>query len=222
MASSIWGKRAEIHEIPEFIPPAEVPPLDHEPILALRRRCRHLLSSNAWKISFHEGEDLYGLDLLVEMMRRLVADRGLDVGLVFLMPNTGDDAYFEEIQGWIRTAGLSDRWLFVTEPRDESSSLWKITDVVVRATNTDGNSVSVLEALSLGVPVVASDCVERPPGATLFGTRNVDDLTERVAAVLTDATATRAGLDDLPGMDNVSSFVALYGDLEQKWVAHEA
>jgi glycosyltransferase involved in cell wall biosynthesis len=222
MARSLLGEDADLRMIPEFIPPTRVPPLEHPGILELRQSCRHLLSSNAWKISFHDGQDLYGLDLLVEMLHRLNRDEGLDVGLAFLIPNPGDEPYFDEIRERIRTLGLEDRWLFVTEPLDESSSLWKASDVVVRATNTDGNSVSVLEALSQGVPVVASDCVERPDGAVLFRTRDAENLTERVAAVLADLPGQRARLERMPETNNAASFVALYDELESKWIAHEA
>ena len=38
----------------------------------------------------------------------------------------------------------------------------RLTDVLLKPTNTDGDAISVREALYLGVPVVASDVVERP------------------------------------------------------------
>ena len=76
---------------------------------------------------------------------------------------------------------LENRCLFVTEAIEESASLWREADVVIRATNTDGSSLTVLEALSLGVPVVASDCAERPRGAVLFRTRDRSDLTDLLA-----------------------------------------
>jgi len=55
---------------------------------------------------------------------------------------------------------------------DTCLSLMAASDVFVRATLEDGDSVSVREALSLGVPVVASSTAMRPAGAILFQTGN--------------------------------------------------
>jgi len=222
MARSLWGERADIQLIPEFIPPAEVPALVHPGILELRRRCRFLLASNAWRITFHDGCDLYGLDMLVELLRRLVHERGVDAGLAFLLPETGDEAYLRQIRERVRSFDLDGRCLFVTEPLDESSSLWREADVVIRATNTDGSSLTVFEALALGVPVVASDCVERPRGTVLFRTRDHDELTERVAGVLADLPAHRDRLREISPQGYLPSFVQLYGALGRKWMQHES
>src|SRR5439155_23235369 len=131
-----------------------IPVLAHPALLTLRKRHRHVIASNAWKITFHRGQDLYGLDLLVDVLDRLVHRRGLDAALAFLLPMIGDAAYFERIRDRVRCLGLAERCQFVTQPIEEAASLWRIADVVVRATNTDGSSLSVLEALSLGVPVI--------------------------------------------------------------------
>lgn len=222
VARALWGDGAEIHLIPEFIPPQRVPPLDRPEVVALRRRCRFLLASNASRVAVHDGCDLYGLDLLVELLGRLVHERGVDAGLVFLLHGGADAAYLERIRARVRELGLDDRFLIVTEPLDESSSLWRESDVVIRATNTDGSSLTVLEALSLGVPVVASDCVERPEGTVLFRTRDVADLVDRTAEVLADLPAHRQRLREVAEESNVPSFVKLYGDLGRKWMRHES
>ena len=50
----------------------------------------------------------------------------------------------------------------------------------VRATLADGDSTSVREALSLGVPVVASDIGTRPAGAILFPPGDVEEMLSKV------------------------------------------
>ena len=40
------------------------------------------------------------------------------------------------------------------------------------------------EALSAGIPVVASDCVERPAGAITFASENTNDLSEKIISVI--------------------------------------
>ena len=53
-------------------------------------------------------------------------------------------------------------------------------DLFVRPTFADGDANSVREALSLGIPVVASDVGNRPPGTVLFRTGDVDDLAAKI------------------------------------------
>jgi len=213
LAGELIRDASKLRLIPEFIPPATVPPLSDPALLALRRRHPFLLASGAFRLVFHAGHDLYGLDLLVEMLSRLVTERGLDAGLAFLLPDVGDPAYLGRIRERISALALGERFHIVTTPLEESASLWRLADVVVRATNTDGNSMTVLEALSLGVPVVASDCAPRPEAAVLFRTRDLDDLVDTVADVLAQRERHRARLAEIRIEDNARAFLELYGEL---------
>jgi glycosyltransferase involved in cell wall biosynthesis len=213
LAAEIVEDKTRIVIIPEFIPPSSIPPLGNKEIMAMRQKYHHLLSSNAFQISFHKGEDLYGLDMLVELVSRLVQVHAMDVGMVFLLPNIGNLEYFQEINDRIESRGLTEHFRFITEPVEESVSVWQISDIVIRATNTDGNSLTVMEALSLEVPVIASDCVERPEGTILFETRDVDDLCNKVLTVLAASEHYRARLKDIHPRDNAAAFLALYEDM---------
>jgi glycosyltransferase involved in cell wall biosynthesis len=62
-------------------------------------------------------------------------------------------------------------------------------DVVVRSTFVDGDAITVREALSLGVPVVASDTAFRPDGVTLFRKGDAADLSAKLVAVLSGIEA---------------------------------
>jgi glycosyltransferase involved in cell wall biosynthesis len=205
--------RTRILVIPEFIPPSFVPPLENEAIKIVRRTFKYLLASNAFQIVIYRNQDLYGLDLLVEMIQRLVFVHNVDVAMVFLLPSIGNIEYFETITRRIRSLGLTERFIIVTEPIEEAVSLWKISDVVIRATNTDGNSLTIMEALSIQVPVVASDCCERPEGAVLFQTRNVDDLCDKVMAVLSNSELNHAHLKNVHREDNAAALLKLYEEL---------
>ena len=50
----------------------------------------------------------------------------------------------------------------------------------MRSTFADGDAITVREALDLGIPVVASDVVARPPGAVLFTTGDEADLSRKL------------------------------------------
>jgi hypothetical protein len=48
------------------------------------------------------------------------------------------------------------------------NALWKYTDIYIRPQVSDGDSVALREALSLGIQVVASDVCIRPQGTNLY------------------------------------------------------
>ncbi len=173
--------------IPEYITAG--PPSAHDlaKLDALRNRFGVLLSSNAWQLSFHNDEDLYGLDLLIEMVREI--SRRHDVGMVFLLPGSAREDYYDALQQRLGAYGIRDRFIFIREPLDEASSLWRISDIVIRATNTDGNSLTIHEALHVGTPVIASDCVPRPEGVILFRNRDASDLSRAVSETIADLAA---------------------------------
>ena len=56
----------------------------------------------------------------------------------------------------------------------------KITDVFLRATTTDGDSISINEALYLNKTVIASDCVSRPHDVILYKNKDFFDLEKKI------------------------------------------
>jgi glycogen(starch) synthase len=79
---------------------------------------------------------------------------------------------------------------------DTCLSVMAASDVFVRPTLKDGDSVSVREALSLGVPVVASATGMRPAGVTLFQTGSVDDMLSKIElAIAAPRSSPRASVD---------------------------
>lgn len=161
--------------IPAFLPPQMsekfIRPEIESWIAERRREGRKILVSNASRLNFFKGEDLYGLDLLIDA----VAENPTlaCVFVVSALDRSGD--YFASCQARIHREGLGGRF-FLLHADIPFSGLIRLGDAMVRATNTDGDALSVREALWLGKPVVASDCAERPEGVTLFATRDIHSL----------------------------------------------
>lgn len=213
LACKVIRNKSKVHIIPEFIPPQEIPSLSQRAILDCRKSHKYLISSNAFKISFYNNEDLYGIDLLVEAVNTLCNTNGIDIAVAFLLPSIGNEDYFAKIKRKIQEYNIATRFLFITEPVEEASSLWKISDIVIRATNTDGNSLSILEALNVGAPVIASDCVERPEGTTVFKTRDLQDLTSKILLVINNLDYYKAKARASKPESNAMKMVSLYNSL---------
>ena len=169
-----------------------------------------VLSTYAWRLTIDaRGVDVYGFDQCLELVRALKGDFP-QVGLAISLPEVTDIDYFRDLQSRVAAAGIQDNVLFITEPLDDVHLLWQASDVFVRATNTDGDAVAVREALSLRVPVVASDACARPAGAVLFETRNLEALTHAVRQVLAGRAAHVQALQSITIDDNFPPLLKLY------------
>jgi glycosyltransferase involved in cell wall biosynthesis len=69
-------------------------------------------------------------------------------------------------------------------------------DVLLRPTQTDGDSLVVREALSVGVSVVASDAVSRPSGCRVFRTGNSADLATKLRDEIESPSRTKCPQPD--------------------------
>ena len=171
-----------------------------------------VISANAFKIRFYNGIDLYGLDMCIELCVKLKSTYP-EVGFVFCLPDIGDEGYFTRMRQEIRDKGIEDNFLFVTQPLDEVYPIWQKSDVFVRPTNTDGDSVSLREALYLKTPSVASDVISRPEGTVLFKNRNIDSFTESVEYVLRNYKQLKADMESLEVKSGFSQILEVYGRL---------
>lgn len=147
--------------ISSFIPPSIYEPLPSEVakrLANLKLRTERLYCTNAFSYAIdHEGNEIYGILRLIDVFRELP-----NFGL-FISDNTGS------YTNHLRNAGIDppDNVVVCHHEHDFCSILIK-SDCYIRATSTDGDSLSVREAQFLGIPVIASDIVDRPHGVHLF------------------------------------------------------
>jgi len=123
----------------------------------------------------------YGFDVLVRSLITLVK-RHPRLGC--LVMGNGENRTDAEVL--IDQVGLRESVCFLGDiEHDLCLKLMSRSQVFVRPTFRDGDSISVREAVSLGVPVVASDVGTRPPEVLLFRAGDSDELASRIAAALT-------------------------------------
>jgi glycosyltransferase involved in cell wall biosynthesis len=122
----------------------------------------------------------YGFDLLVNAVARL-RERHPDVGCVVM--GTGEQS--AEAARQVVEKDLREHILLAGDvDHDTCLALMSASDVFVRPTLEDGDSISVREALELEVPVVASRVGTRPPDAILFHPGDVEDLLSKLESAL--------------------------------------
>lgn len=141
-----------------------------------------LMVSNAWKLVRHENQDLYGLDLCIEALVKL-KNSAKRYYLIFVIADNTDAAkYVDKYKETIKTNGLTQQVVIWESPLS-FVKLAQISDIVLRTTNTDGDAISIREAIDLGKVVIASDVVKRPNGVYLFKTRDVESLASTIERI---------------------------------------
>jgi glycosyltransferase involved in cell wall biosynthesis len=138
----------------------------------------------AYRVHLSDDGDMYGLDLAVDAFVALAPERprlGLALFLA-VRPRWRQRRYFAALVARLHAAGLGGRTLVrFAQPL---SPAFDHDVVYVRPTRSDGDAVSVREALERGVRVVASDVVARPPGTMLFESGDAASLAEAVRTAL--------------------------------------
>jgi len=124
---------------------------------------------------FHANEDLYGLDLIMKLAKKLKADFPQS-RFVVVIPEITNEKYFEQLKDDIRQNDIDGSFRFAIGNHLAFVPFLQYADLFVRTTNTDGDALTLREALYYGVPSVASDVCYRPESTILFRSRDINDL----------------------------------------------
>jgi glycosyltransferase involved in cell wall biosynthesis len=123
---------------------------------------------------------LYGRALMLRALG-LIAQKYPKAGLALFGPG----ARSSQVAAEAHRALVEDRVLDLAE-LDHPSALAVMSrcDAFVRPTTVDGDSLSVREALALGIRCVASDVVPRPAGTWLFRSGDASELAKQACAAI--------------------------------------
>jgi len=164
--------------IPAFVPPIntfiEKQPVPQR-IIEFYTKRKPLIITYAYGPDLYEGEDLYGLDLIVRLAQELRTDFPL-AGFIVVIPEITNKNYFRKLRLNICETNLEPFFQFAIGDNLSFISFLKYADLFIRATNTDGDALTLREALHYGVPSVASDACCRPEKTILFRSRDISDL----------------------------------------------
>lgn len=209
-----WFKKKKcLSVIPAFIQPKGVEtelPLQLRDFISSHRL---IISANASSMDFYQGQDIYGLDMLVELCGRLSLH--MDVGFVYCLTRVTDKVYFEKIKCRIKELGIEKAFYIVLD----SIEFWlvlKKSHIFIRPTCTDSYGVSIAEALTLGIPSVASNVCKRPEGTILFQTRNSEDLYAKVLEIINDYDQYRANIKHLKIESCTTAIQRIYQNLVKR------
>lgn len=115
----------------------------------------------------NEGNDLYGLDFLLKIFVDLPS-----YGIIIADPSQQLKDVYKHYLG-------IDNILFISNPEPFVEIISR-TNVFIRATTSDGDSLSIKEAIYLNKQVMASDCVDRPEQCVVFKMYDTSDFINKL------------------------------------------
>lgn len=171
---------------PAFIPPCDSTQLLPSPVLRfigkIKSENKKLAVSNAFRLVDFGGEDLYGLDLCIKAFEN--KELSLLSALIFVVSDpSANTEKIERYLGYIKEKKLEGNILLYLGALN-FYSLLLLSDISIRATNTDGDAISVRESIFLKKPCIASDVVSRPELAILFKNRSSESLVDKIKETL--------------------------------------
>ncbi len=133
-----------------------------ELIDTLRYKFKCIIATNASSYAFDaNGNEIYGIKKLVSLMHKFQ-----DYALIISDPSS---QYYEHFKK------LPVNVFIITEKHSFCAVLNKV-DLFVRATSTDGDSISIKESLFVGTPVIATNCVDRPKEVLTYNYFCIEEL----------------------------------------------
>lgn len=193
VAAHVRGRR--LHVIPAFLgpaPDAHARPLDPRLERFLEDGRPTLVASCSQLPPGRGRPDRYGLDTAVEAFRLLAGRHpGLRLALLLGRPpsSAAERAYVDGLLA--RAAGAGGAGRATVAVGAPLVAAFRHEVILLRPTRSEGDAVSVREALAAGVPVVASDVARRPPGTIVCGA-DADALAAAVLPLLGDRTVRRS------------------------------
>jgi glycosyltransferase involved in cell wall biosynthesis len=150
-----------------------------EDMEAFYQRFEHIV------FSYTKMRPMFYPETLVEGFAQCAARRQ-DTGLVLCgIAGHMEPGIWERVQDRVARLGIADR-VFVVEDLAHEAFLQALgrAAIYLRTHVSDGVCSSVLEALALGVPVVATENHTRPPGVITYPAENADTLGRTLEDVL--------------------------------------
>lgn len=160
-----------------FLPPSKEESLPEELITKLmkcRKKYKYIFATNAYNISFDEGgNEIYGISSLIKIFRKHPD--------LFLVAATCNKNYYNYLS--VQKVEIPTNVFLIQKPIS-FFALLKLVDGMIRHTTTDGDALSVREALYLQRRTFATDCIPRPQGTICY--RNIDELEKLLETVNND------------------------------------
>lgn len=172
--------KRKIVVIPAYVPDvSSFTPLPNE-MLSYCSNHEKVISFYGRSFMVYKGKDVYGFRDMIRAYSQLKNTSSFSVGLILCISETTDTESLNKLHEYASSYLVDKDIYWQLGGIKGIRAIWKASDVYVRPTFTDGDSVSVRDALAEGTSVVASDVCERPAGTILYKYGDDLDLVEMI------------------------------------------
>jgi glycosyltransferase involved in cell wall biosynthesis len=175
----IIDKKTEV--IPAFLPPYKFKNLP-EFLENEINLFDNIISTNCYYYSLINNKHVYGFDLIIDAFYKLSKNKKIKNTILILVDPSNTTSEF--VSKLLKDKEFAtNKVLHITQNID-FVSLVKKSNITIRATRTDGDSLSIRESLYFNIPIIASDVTVRPEGTIIFKNEDSNDLSNKILKVL--------------------------------------
>lgn len=144
---------------------------------------RNIVLTTAWKaVSNDEEFDLYGILDTLNIYKDFLP-RFQSINFVLMIGELGASEFELDVVNKINALRKFSNFIFITGGVSQLPLL-KNTKLLLRLTKTDGDSVSIREALHFNVKVIATDVTARPVNVELVSPSSIEVTKNKILAYL--------------------------------------
>lgn len=141
-----------------------------------------------------DGQYIYGVPFIISILPKLQSRYTLVFADV-------QNSYPE------MSSHFGDDVIHLTEPVNFKQLLSEV-DIYIRPTSKDGDAISILESLMIGIPVLASNVVKRAEGASIYNFLDEDDFLRSLEELMISPQHTK-----IPFINSVDDYLYFYEKL---------
>lgn len=170
--------------VPAYIPDDSTPTLLPDSMQTYISHRDHILSFYGRSFMEYGGQDVYGFRTIIRafgLIRRRVKS---NIGLILCISDISNKGGIKELHNYAEIEGVDDCIYWQLGGLKGIRALWQSSDVYIRPTRTDGDSVAIRDVLAEGASVVASDVCPRPEGVVTYKFGDDSDLVEKVLSCI--------------------------------------
>ena len=136
----------------------------------MKKKYNLVFATNAFDYVLDKnGDEIYGVLSLIKIFKN-----NLHLALVISDPSGNYLTYLEKNKVFI------SKNILVINENHSFFEILKLSDCLIRNTTTDGDSISIKEAIYLNKKVIATNCVDRPEGVKLIDVNNYDQIEKEI------------------------------------------
>lgn len=167
-------------------------------------------------IRFYKNKDLYGFDNMIEICNTLIKNK-LKIKLILVVigvenQNDKESKYYNKLKKKVKDYNISEHIFFYESENKELWPLFSKIDLFVRPTIVDGYGISIAEAISFGIPSIATNVCTRPKG-TILCSNNKEDLQKSILHVLNNYEVYKKSVENIKVYDSSKSLLELYNNI---------